>query len=198
MRTRMLAILICTVFMGVSLSFAVDPNFEPFYIYSEKGEMHNNFAPSGWMGDFKDLFYSEGWPNGSHSGATCIKVVYKAGASLGMGWVGMYWQDPPGNWGNMAKGGFDLTGAKKLSFWIRGEKGGEIINEIFVGGIKGEYADTCKVSIGPIDLTKEWQKFDITLEGMDLSHVIGGFGWATNLVNNPGGCTFYLDDIRYE
>ena len=31
----------------------------------------------------------------------------------------------------------------------------------------------------------------------DLSHVIGGFGWAANSDNNPNGATFYLDDIQY-
>lgn len=186
------------LFFGMTTLNVEAESFKPFFIYSEKGEMHNNFAPSGWMGDFKDLFYTEGWPKKPHSGATCIKVAYKEGSSQNHGWVGMYWQDPPGNWGDDPNGGFDLTGTKKLTFWARGEKGGEILNEVFVGGIKGQYPDSCRVAIGPIDLTKDWQKFEINLEGLNLSHIIGGFGWSTNLVTNPGGCIFYLDDVRFE
>jgi len=66
------------------------------------------------------------------------------------------------------------------------------------GGIKGKYPDSCSVAIGPVDLSTEWRKFEISLEGQDLSKVSGGFGWSTNLSSNPKGCTFYLDEIRYE
>jgi hypothetical protein len=91
-----------------------------------------------------------------------------------------------------------LRGATKGRFWACGEKGGERIEEIKIGGIAGTYADTDMVSTGPVILTRDWQQYTIDLEGSDLSYISGGFCWATNLDVNPDGCTFYFDDIRYE
>ena len=116
----------------------------------------------------------------------------------GAGWAGVFWQNPANNWG-AKKGGFDLTGAKKLVFWARGEKGGEVIAEVGVGGITGKYADTDKVSKGPIKLTTEWQEFEIDISQADLSYISGGFFWTAKAEDEPeGGITFYLDDIRFE
>jgi len=39
---------------------------------------------------------------------------------------------------------------KKLSFWARGDKGGEKIAEFKVGGITGEHGDSDSASIGPV------------------------------------------------
>jgi hypothetical protein len=49
--------------------------------------------------------------------------MLKAKATQGVGWMVIYWQQPPNNLGDR-KGGYDLTGAKQLSFWARGEVGG--------------------------------------------------------------------------
>ena len=196
MRAKKMALVF--LLMIFCMIFAVDLlAFTPVYVYSEKRAENNNYAPSGWMGDYSAIKFSDGWPKNTYAGATCIKITYDAAKSRTEKWAGIYWQDPPNNWGS-AKGGLDLTGAKKLVFAIRGEKGGEVINDIFLGGIKGQYADSCSVAIGPIELTTQWETYEIDLTGKDLSHIIGGFGWSTNLSANPDGCTFYLDEIRYE
>ena len=92
----------------------------------------------------------------------------------------------------------DLSKANQLTFWARGEKGGERIEEFKVGGIMGEFSDSDTAGIGPVILNKEWTLYAIDLKGKDLSYVIGGFCWATNADVNPDGATFYLDEIRYE
>ena len=171
--------------------------FQPFDVYSDKNARANHFAPSGWMGDYNDLGYNDNCVEGPHSGTSCIKIVYRPDVSQGARWVGLYWQSPPNNWGEK-KGGFDLTGATKLTFWIKGEKGGERVEEVKMGGISGTYPDSDTASTGPIILTKDWKQYEIDLTGKDLSYVSGGFCWSTNLDVNPDGCTFYLDDIRYE
>ena len=171
--------------------------FEPFNVYTDKNARGNHFAPSGWMGDYSDVSFNDSWKESPHSGATCIKIAYSPNVSQGARWTGMYWQNPPNNWGDR-KGGFDLTGAKKLSFWARGEKGGERIEEIKIGGLSGTYPDSDTASIGPIILTKDWQQYIIGLEGIDLSYISGGFCWSTNIDVNPEGATFYFDDMRYE
>jgi len=175
----------------------VKTNFKRFDVYTDKASPSNHFIASGWMGDFNDVNLNDAWTENPHSGASCIKVVYSNKASSGARWVGVYWQSPANNWGSK-KGGFDLTGATKLTFWARGENGGERIEEFKLGGITGEYPDSDAAGIGPVILTKEWKQYTIDLRGKDLSYLSGGFCWATNLDVNPNGVTFYLDDIVYE
>lgn len=172
-------------------------DFNIFPVYTDRGFFDNHYIPSGYMGDYGDINVNENWKDNPHSGQTCIKTVYTARGSQGAGWAGIYWQNPANNWGTI-KGGFDLTGASKLTFWTRGERGGELISEFKIGGITGEYADTDAVMIGPITLTKSWKKYTIDLKGADLSYISGGFCWAASSANNPEGFTFYLDDIKYE
>ncbi len=174
-----------------------DGIFKTLNIYTDAKAPDNHYIPSGWMGDFSDIKMNDKFLTNPHGGSTSVQIIYSNAATQGARWAGIYWQNPPNNWGSRP-GGYDLTGAKKVTFWIRGEKGGERIEEVKIGGITGEYADTDVAGIGPIVLTPEWQQFTIDLEGKDLSSISGGFCWATNLDVNPDGATFYLDDIRYE
>jgi hypothetical protein len=169
----------------------------PFYIYADKGSIMNHFIPSGWMGDYSDVKIDTGSVENPYFGKTCTKVTYSNKASNGARWAGVYWQNPTNNWGS-ADGGFDLSKATKLTFWARGEKGGERIEEFKIGGIMGEYSDSDTAGIGPVVLEKDWKQYTIDLKGKDLSYVIGGFAWATNLDVNPDGATFYLDELKYE
>lgn len=172
----------------------------PFYVYADGGSLDNHFIPSGWMPATagQDLKLDTNWKNYPFSGDTCIRIEYKNNS--GTRWAGIYWQQPANNWGNVPEAGFDLQGATKLTFWARGDKGEETIQEFKYGGISGgQYMDSDSATIGPIKLTKEWQQYEIDLRGKDLSYVIGGFCWATNIdVNDPEGIVFYLDEIKYE
>ena len=188
------------------IKFEFDPSLKPegnktqempFYVYADRGAMQNHFIPSGWMGDSSDLRIDMGWSENPYFGKTCLKITYGNKASNGARWAGMYWQYPPNNWGSVDKG-FDLSKAKKLTFWARGDKGGERIEEFKIGGIMGEYSDSDTAGIGPVVLEKEWKQYTIDLQGKDLSFIIGGFAWSSNLDVNPDGCVFYLDEIKYE
>ncbi|MDP6685774.1 MAG: hypothetical protein QGI05_02350 [Candidatus Omnitrophota bacterium] len=171
--------------------------FKPFPVYTDGRSPDNHYIASGYMGDYSDVGIDQSSFETPHSGTTCIKIVYKANVSQGARWTGVYWQNPANNWGDR-QGGFDLTGATKVSFWARGEKGQERIEEFKIGGITGLYPDSDIAGIGPVLLTTEWKEYTIDLRGKDLSYISGGFCWATNLDVNPEGVTFYLDDIRYE
>lgn len=168
--------------------------FTKFYIYKDAGYKENNYVPTGWMGDYGDLRMSARYFIKPKTGSSCIKIGYSAKLSQGNGWAGIYWQNPANNWATENKG-FDLTGAKKLEFYIKGEKGGEIIDNFKLGGITGTYPDTADVSFGPIILTKSWKKYEIDLKGYNLSHIIGGFCFVLTAESNPEGCIFYLDEI---
>ncbi|MDP2941793.1 MAG: hypothetical protein Q8N85_06065 [Candidatus Omnitrophota bacterium] len=169
----------------------------PFYIYADRSSPNNHFIPSGWMGDYGDLKYEGTSKEDPYLGDTCVKITYSPKKSQGQGWSGMYWQNPANNWGTI-DGGYDLSKAAKLTFWARGAKGGERVEEFKVGGLMGEYSDSDASSIGPVILNKEWTQYSIDLKGKDMSYVIGGFAWSTNFDSNPEGLTFYLDEIKYE
>ncbi|MDD5021279.1 MAG: hypothetical protein PHR82_03960 [Endomicrobiaceae bacterium] len=173
------------------------PQFAPLAIYIENASKDNHFAPSGWMGDYGDIKLNLACMETPKNGRTCIKITYNAKMSQGAGWAGIFWQQPANNWGNK-KGGYNLTGAKKLSFWARGANGGEKIAEFKVGGITGEYPDSDSQSMGPIELTKEWTQYTLDLTGKDLSYVVGGFAFSASKDDNPNGFVLYLDDIIFE
>lgn len=176
----------------------VETAFTPLTIYQDKGSRDNHYVPSGFMPNGNCLKFNDAWQENCQEGKTCIKVEYDVACSKqDQQWAGIYWLNPANNWGAQ-KGGFNVTGAQKLSFWAKGEKGGERIEEFKMGGITGDYPDSDAAVIGPIILKDEWRQYTIDLRGKDLSYVSGGFTWSTNVDVNPESCVFYLDDIKYE
>jgi len=170
--------------------------FRTFYVYLDEANPENHYNPSGWLGDY-DAIRRITWDVNPHSGKDCLRFRYTGRTTQGAGWVGVYWLNPVNNWGG-EKGGFNLTGAKKLTFWARGENGGEHIVRFGIGGVSGQYSDSCKVEIDSIVLTKKWKKYTIDLIGKNLSYISGGFYWMTDKNSNPEGAIIYLDDIKYE
>ncbi|MDD4879568.1 MAG: hypothetical protein PHR22_03845 [Candidatus Omnitrophica bacterium] len=153
------------------------------------------YSPSGWMGDLGSVQVDASSAVKPRSGRYCMRWKYDTTKKGKEGWAGVYWQYPANNWGT--KKGMDLTGYKKLSFWIRGEAGGEVI-DVKVGGITGDFPDTCSKELKGLRLSKDWKQYTVDLSGCDLSNVIGGFCWAADSNKNSGIVTFYLDGIIYE
>lgn len=172
-----------------------EPAFEPFYVYEDFKSNKNHYSPSGWMGDIPSLKLILDSEDFVYQGTYCIKMEYTP--SDIRQWVGIYWQHPVNNWGDK-KGGYDLTGANKLTFWARGAEGKEVISEVKIGGISGEYSDSDVAWLKGIKLTRNWKQYTINLEKSDLSYISGGFCVVFSKKDNPNGCTVYLDEIRYE
>jgi hypothetical protein len=127
----------------------------------------------------------------------CIKVSYTEGP---LRWAGTYWLNQPNNWGQ--KKGDDLSKGNyaRISFWVRGLTGNEKV-EFKAGNIEDEqkpFKDSFGLTTGTISLSKEWQRKEMSLQGQNLSSVIGAFCWAANIDANPSGVTFYISDIQYE
>ncbi len=163
----------------------------PLTIFGENSA-ETPFIPSGYMGNTGAIKMDNQWTENPHSGKTCLKVDYTASDN----WAGVVWQNPDNNWGDKA-GGWNLIGAKKLTFWARGDKGGEVVS--FAFGIIGSdkpFHDTGKASLDKVALTKEWKQYTIDLSGLDLSRIVSGFDWTLGGQGQP--VTFYLDDIKYE
>ena len=173
--------------------------FQPFIVYKDLNSP-NRFVPSGYMPTGECLKMDTAWTDNCEEGKTCINVSYDVNCSAkSRRWAGVYWLNPADNWGDR-KGGYHLTGAKKLVFWARGEKGGEQIAEFKIGGIGGgrDYPDSDTASIGPVILSNQWKQYTIDLRDKDLSYISGGFAWIANVDANVDTCIFYLDDIHYE
>lgn len=172
--------------------------FKPFYVYTDKGSRENHFTPSGFMPNGKCVDLNDHWTELPFEGDTCIRIEYNVECSRDdQKWAGIYWLHPPNNWGTR-RGGFNLNGAQKLTFWARGENGGEQIQEFTMGGIAGNYPDSDIGVIGPVILSQQWKKYTIDLRGLDLSYISGGFAWTTSEDVNAEACLFYLDEIKFE
>jgi hypothetical protein len=193
--------IITSVIVGVSASAttlraedspALKPVALPFTVYDDKGGANNHFISSGWMGNAKDTKLDEGCTVNPHSGPTCLRVEYSAPAN----WAGIVWQDPANDWGDLP-GGYNLTGAKKIKFWARGEKGGETVAFKFgVLAADKKFADSASGDISDVKLTNEWKEYTIDLAGKDLTRIKTGFVWS--LAGQGSPVVFFLDDIRYE
>ena len=202
---KKLAIALLAVSLALPAAFAQDkpaektssPQLKEFWVYKDRNARENHYIPSGWMGDYGDIKLNDQSTENPYSGTTSLQFEYTAKKSQTSGWAGVYWQNPPNNWGSK-KGGFDLTGMTKLTFWARGAKGGEVLQKFVIGGIKGTYPDSANIEFGPVELTDTWKQYTINLAGKDLTYISGGFGWVTTADLNPEGCKFFLDDIKYE
>ncbi len=179
-----------------------------FYIYLDADSSKNHYKPTGYMGDCGDIHIDETFEDRPHSGQTCIRIVYDAkgkgpnecGYSPPCKWAGVYWQNPPNNWGknpaNKGKG-FDLSAYRRLVFSARADRKCKI--EFKVGGIDAACGDSLSYPRSKTaKLDDKWREFQIDLKGAGLKHIIGGFCWVSNWDANPDGVTFYLDDIRFE
>ena len=164
----------------------------PLVLYDEAGREKLPFAPSGWMGNTKAVKVVEDCSDNPHAGQTCLKVDYLAAKD----WAGVVWQSPAGDWGDRA-GGWNLTGATRLTFWARGAQGGEVVN--FEFGLLGDgkrYRDSGRGKLEKVALTSEWKEYTLDLKGQDLSRIKTGFAWTLAADGKP--VTFYLDDIQFE
>lgn len=150
------------------------------------------WTPSGWMGNTEKLEMDWESTEDTYTGETSIKVYYRAFDN----WVGVTWQHPMNDWGDLA-GGYNLSGAEKLTFWAKGKKGDEVVS-FGVGILKDdrEFYDTAFAEMKDVKLSDEWKQYTIDLTGKDLRRIKTPFYWT---LGSPGiPVTFYLDDIQFE
>lgn len=161
----------------------------PVVVYAD--DVVPNWHPSGWMGNHGAIKVDPAYTVNPRSGLVSFKVDYLAPD----GFAGIAWQYPPNDWGDLPAA-FNATGAKKLSFWARGDKGGEKVE--FKFGIldkSKKFPDSASGGI-QVTLTPEWKQYSIDVEGLDLSTIKTGFVWSLAGQGKP--LTFFLDDIKFE
>nr|HPL82772.1 hypothetical protein [Candidatus Omnitrophota bacterium] len=147
MKKLLVLLLVLGLFLPAAL--LAEEGLKEFVVYADKNAKDNHYIPSGWMGDTGDIKMNDQSAVNPKTGTTSIEFNYNAKKAQNQGWAGVYWQNPANNWGSK-NGGFDLTGMTKLTFWARGAKGGEVLQKVMVGGIKGTYPDSTSVEMGPV------------------------------------------------
>lgn len=187
---RMMKVLTLLGASTVAAIAVAAPQTLPFAVY-EDGLSKLAWIPSGYMGDTGAIVMDDKATSNPHAGATCLKVEFRKND----GWGGVVWVDPANDWGDKT-GGYDLTGAKKLSFWARGAAGGEKVK--FGYGIIKSHKPSHDSSSGEHEaaLTTDWKQYEIDLAGKDLKNIKTGFYWVLGGQGSP--LEFYLDDVRYE
>lgn len=158
----------------------MDKYHKTFDVYTDMDAGGNHYIPNQWMNP-QALSLNQACTSRVYSGITCIKLTY---FNNPLGWAGVGWIDSVG---------YNLTTAETCSFWAKGENGGEII-EFGIGGDIGDSAHRWIM----VNLTNSWVKYYINLVGSNLIRIKRGFYWVASNANNPSGCTFYLDDIKYD
>lgn len=194
----------------------MDQYHQAFGVYEDVSSAGNHFHSWAKIDDQNAAVTMAGsFTTSPHAGATAIRAEFQnvAGANYGgfyllNGVLGANDTTPHPNFGEVPNAGFDLTGATSLTFWARGQAGGETI-DFFMGGVgrnaatgqpfpASPYPDSTPVVKQRFVLTSQWTQYTLDLTGKNLSYVLGGFGWVASDTDNPGGAVFYLDDIAYQ
>lgn len=202
------------------LCFMMDRFHTNFSVFIDGNSAGNNFNAlgfNGFQGDTNKVTMNCYWNTDPHSGLDCLKVtVQPLSGSFG----GYYFLNgtlsgtetsPSLNWGSGTNAGINLTGATKLTFWAKGQNGGENIQFFALGsgrspsggtnndpntGLPYPYPDSNPKIGTNITLTSSWQQYTIWLTNANLNYVLGAFGFAA--LQQPSEQVFYLDDIAFD
>ena len=187
------------------------------YVYRDFGDTENHYTQKALMVGMDDLLVhdmNENWQEAPYSGNSCIRCEQITREGDWGGWLFLNGYLPEGsnvpelNDGTVDGQGLDLSGAQRLTFYARGDKGGEQVEFFTCGfGYNSEWNvpvvefpdSSTKRSTGIVTLTREWTQFSIDLNSADLSSIVCGFGYVLkgNALGN-GEKVFYLDEIRFE
>jgi hypothetical protein len=161
----------------------------PFYVYKDNGELP--YFPSAYMGNYKAIEVDLNYKADVHSGNSAIKISYQARDN----WYGVGFVDPANDWGDIL-GGYDLAGAKKMTFWAKANDK-NIKAKIGFGLIDKDkpFPDTGKKS-KEIVLSTEWKKYSIPTNKLDMQCIRTGFVLFSS--GNGFPHEIYLDDIVFE
>ena len=200
------------------LARIMDQYHTTFHVYDDFISAGNHFIERGQMcnrGDESSVPpMDEAWTDNPRSGLNCIRCIFKARKSNWGGWFflnGAYRRGdvaPTLNWGDLPNAGVDLSGATRLTFWARGENGGEKVRFFAFGTgrnpISGKaskpHPDSApQTGTGYVELSRDWKEYGMDIRGLEITNVLLGFAWQTkSTINGHRDITFYLDDIRYD
>jgi len=141
-----------------------------------------------------NFVFDPSYSGNCHTNMECYKISWKPEHA---DWVGLYWLHPDadgsgGGWPLPGQPGCNLSGATTVTFWTRGESGGEIVK------FESAFYAHQRVELEPTTLTQDWVKYTIDISTADLTNIVGAFAWVVPKENSASQIIFYLDDIRYQ
>ncbi|CAK0770109.1 exported hypothetical protein [Gammaproteobacteria bacterium] len=116
-------------------------------------------------------------------------------------WAGIVVPVHENYWGEWPASALDLSKTKKLVFYAKGETGGEQIQVKAAIATDMPYGDSALIPITSawLSLEKDWQRYEIPVEGNQLQRVVTPFAILANKAHNPTvHITVYIDEIYYD
>lgn len=163
----------------------------PFYIYQDATSKINNYVLTGWTGDYRSLKIDSRWKENETDENTSIRLSFIPRMDIKDSIAGISFQANPDNYWGSLRGGYDLTKAKRLFLFARGERGGEQI-EI---GMRKHSRNEMSRNSGLINLTRDWKLYELDLTGLSFEDTAGGL--YVILHSHVYSVTVYLDEIYY-
>jgi hypothetical protein len=110
---------------------------------------------------------------------SCQFIVYKPGTTAAQ---------PRPNIAYVSTTPIDLSGAKRIVFFAKGELGGETVNALALGKLPNSNASTSALRFAvkspDIVLTNIWKRYELNVDGLDKTGVSAPFGLA--IANQKG------------
>jgi len=147
------------------------------------------------IGSKRKVHLDKASASAAHSPPDAWKIAFdKSG-----GFAGVCWKNQAGNEGELPGADLSKGGYRRISFWAKGAKGGEVA-EFRAGGlgnVKTRYRDSFDLSAGNLKLLPTWSEYSIYVSDADLSSVMTPFCVLMHQEDNPEGAEVYLDDVQY-
>ena len=161
----------------------------PFKVYEDGGELP--YAMSAYMGNYAAIEVDLNHTKHVHSGQSAIKIRYNSKND----WYGVGFVNPANDWGDIL-GGYDVSGAKTMSFWAKASYDQLKVTAGY-GLIKEDktYPDT-SIKHRELMLTDQWTQYTIKIKKADLSCIRSGFVLFS--AGEGLSHTIYIDDIVFE
>lgn len=182
------------------LGSASSPESLPFSVI-------DHYDPSGLMGDIGDItateaegvvrFEYETLGRGAHEWEW--KYVEGAVNDLPARFGGVMLLNPPGNWGTMPDGAYDLRGAQRISWRACNRIDEAVYVEFLIGGVTWRWGEQRtmepapfpdsmpRTSLGTRLIEPGCESFEHDLSDVaddGLAAVLGGFGWVVSATGN--------------
>jgi hypothetical protein len=177
---------------------------EKLYVYKDVNSQENhgiwgNIMPAR-AAETNSVGFKTFFAPGYGGKGTAVQVAFDL--TKPPNWVGLVVPVQRDYWGETEASGLDLSKAKKLIFYAKGEKGGEQIQVKAAIASDKQYGDSALLSIASdwLALEKDWKRYEIPInDGSQLTRVITPFALIANKSYNQGGhISFYVDEIYYE
>ncbi|CAK0764567.1 exported hypothetical protein [Gammaproteobacteria bacterium] len=202
MSNRFFLLLLLLLVVNLPIS-ALSADGERVYVYKDYNALENqgvwgSIMPARAAEISSALFKTFQTPGWEGKG-TAVQILFDL--TQPPNWAGIVVPVHENYWGEWRASALDLSKAKKLVFYARGEAGGEQIQVKAAIATDKPYGDSALIPITSawLPLEKDWKRFEIPVDGSQLQRVITPFSIMANKAHNPPArITLYVDEIYYE